>query len=304
MVAKPSRQRVILPIAPLLGAVCGLSLALLIALVPADALEDAIVQSGLPAILPAAEPPLGVTARLGLTFVGAGGVGLLGWFLFFLLFGSRTMAFGNGSHVAEGDGVPVLRRADAHPDAPARRPLFASEDLGTPFLQVTAVDAEDSPSTSSFAAPHDAAVEMFSPIEPAIDLPADLDQPMAAFDPEAFAAMAPSPPAEPVIARVPQPEPMPLPLPRPQLFDPGERFETFELTPIVRPDPERAPAPIRREPAAPRPDTEATISALLERLERSVGQRIPAPRVPERANENGRLSDTLGELRQLATRAG
>ncbi len=28
---------------------------------------------------------------------------------------------------------PVLRRADAHPDAPARRPIFAGSDLGTPL---------------------------------------------------------------------------------------------------------------------------------------------------------------------------
>ncbi|MFD1951646.1 hypothetical protein ACFSGX_12800 [Sphingomonas arantia] len=29
--------------------------------------------------------------------------------------------------------APQLRRADAHPDAPARRPLFAASDLGTPM---------------------------------------------------------------------------------------------------------------------------------------------------------------------------
>lgn len=30
-------------------------------------------------------------------------------------------------------GTPTLRRADAHPDAPARRPIFAAADLGAPL---------------------------------------------------------------------------------------------------------------------------------------------------------------------------
>lgn len=310
MVEKSHRQRLIVPVAPLFGALCGLGTALSVVLVPVFALEDFIIESGLPAILPAAEPPLGATARLGLTLVGAGGVGLIAWFLLFLFVGSRTLAFGAG----EGDdpAVPVLRRADAHPDAPARRPLFANEDLGTPFLDVRA--AEPAADTASFAIPTDAAIDLFAPLPIAPEeqaIPDDLNLPLSAFDPGAVSLMSPMP----IMPPVPVSPPAPLvakPAPRPQLFDPGERFETFELTPMVRTDPPEAPLPIHRDPAEPRPDTNATIAALLERLERSVAQRLPdsanTPDVPRAAglgiNRGGSISDTLGTLRQLATRTG
>ena len=41
--------------------------------------------------------------------------------------------------------MPVLRRADAHPDAPPRRPVFANSDLGTPFLDVKAEPIVETP---------------------------------------------------------------------------------------------------------------------------------------------------------------
>jgi hypothetical protein len=309
MVAKPHRQRLILPIAPLFGALCGLGTALSIVLVPVYALEDFIIESGLPAILPAAEPPLGATARLGLTLVGAGGVGLVAWFLLFLFVGSRTLGFGAG----EGDDsdVPVLRRADAHPDAPARRPLFANQDLGTPFLNVRAAAPE--PDSASFALPIETAIDVFAPlpITAAVQaLPDDLDMPLSAFDPGAILTDVPA--REPIAPSPQSPLPpsplMAKPAPRPQLFDPGERFETFELTPMVRGDHADAPLPVRRDPAQPRPDTDATIAALLERLERSVAQRVPGAAtpmpLPKAANQAGSISDTLGTLRQLATRVG
>lgn len=125
---------------------------------PADLLELATKNSGLPAIIPATAPPLGSTARLVFTVVAACGASaltalVLPWsgrkenkarggasvmtFQFSklkALIGRRKTANDEGFafdveelHV---DPMPVLRRSDAHPDAPPRVPLFASRDLG------------------------------------------------------------------------------------------------------------------------------------------------------------------------------
>lgn len=315
MVAKPHRQRLILPVALLGGAALGLVTAAGFALVPGDMLARVILRSGIPAIIAAAEPPLGITARIVLALAGGGIVALLSWFALFLVLGSRTLVMGSGAAVqADGDtddSVPVLRRADAHPDAPSRRPVFANRDLGTPFLDVRARPA------------HEAGLAL--PPEPAplpmahapMDLPVDLGMTLSAFDPGAIglpippmaAAVAPSPP-QPLVAPS-----LVSPAERPQVFEPTERFETFELTPMVRSDPAQpaaAPQPsaayspaVSAEPDRQPRDTQATITALLERLERGVTQldsRAPSPAAKRDARTDDRLQETLGTLRRMATR--
>lgn len=281
MVAFLRRQRLILPLAPLCGAVFGGVLALLFLLLPAAWLESIVVESGIASILTAAEPPLGLTARAMLAMVGGGGAGLITWFALFLLVGSRTVAVNVGS---DGD-VPVLRRADAHPDAPARSPLRATRDLGTPFLDVRAK------AVVHLHAEEGAEPKPESPVVPIAmprPLPKDLDTPLADYDPDAWLE------AEPVRNLLPPPsEPLkslaPLPIQRPQVFDENERFETFELTPI------------RRDPPVPEPDRpSATIHALLDRLERSVAQRDAVRPAPVQREET--LQDALANLRQLAQR--
>lgn len=318
MAAQAPRQRLTIAIAPVVGALIGLVVALTILLMPTGSLEDSIIESGLPAILPAAEPPLGATARLGLMLVAGGTVALLGWFMMFLVAGSRTVSLGRGEDAAASD-VPVLRRADAHPDAPARRPLFASEDLGPPFLDIRAAAVAESDS-------HDAPMPELEPEpepEPR-DIPEDLNVPLSAYDPEAFlGATEPAadedirddfPAEEPVRSHVAPASPVPplsdaLPLPRLNGFAPGERIETFDLTPMVRPAAEQPEPTVRRAAEGKVPDTEATVAALLERLERGMADRDPAkappkPAMLDPANEAGSLAHALGELRQLATRAG
>lgn len=318
MVAKPRRQRLILPVAPLGGAVMGLVTAVIFALVPGDMLGRVILRSGIPAIIAAAEPPLGMTARIVLALMGGGTIALLGWFALFLVLGTRTVMFGAEAVVEPdpdtGEGAPILRRADAHPDAPSRRPVFANRDLGTPFLEVRARE------------PLDEAAALPISRGP-VDLPIDLDQPLSAFDPGAIGKsvpVMPATPAMPAFAIPPEPtddvEPVlsmmaPPPLvttpARRQIFEPTERFETFELTPMVRTEPSAPPEP-RREPRAEPRDTQATINALLERLERGVtdrNARPPAPaakrdiRVESRSADRAgdRLEDTLGTLRRMAT---
>jgi len=239
------RRRLILPIAPTIGGALGLAFAATVAAVPAALLSRVIDASHIPAVVAAAAPPLGATARMLLVLVGGGGLAATVGLGLYLLIGSRTIMIGD---VREHDeGVPVLRRADAHPDAPPRPPVLAHRDLGAPLLDV--------------------------PIE--LLLPADLDQPLAAFDPGAI----PDVPRQPVpaVASLAQ-------IARPQLIDPGDRFETFDPTPLA--------AAI--EPAA-------TIHALLDRLERGV-TRHRNPPSPARAPADD-LQTALATLRSLASDA-
>jgi hypothetical protein len=287
-----------LPAAPVVAGVLGGVVALGAFAVPTSVIEGLVMASGLPAILAAAEPPLGFTARAAISLGSGGFVGLFGWFAFSSLPGSR-FAFGEEEDTLPLDGIatPVIRRADAHPDAPPRPPLLATRDLGAPFDPRPASTPE--PVIAMVSAPMPA-----GPIEQA--LPKDLDQPLSAFDPEAMPdEPMPAPVAPPPLRRAP----------RPPVFDETERFEVFELTPSVRSKPSlvvEEPASSPREEAITRPETEATVHALLERLERGVIRKAkvdapapvlaPAPRVERRARPRG-IEDTLITLRNLAQRA-
>jgi hypothetical protein len=286
MVARPHRPHLILPVAPLGAAALAASVALLFAVMPASILENLVLDSGIAALVPAAEPPLGITARAALIMIGGGGLGLLVWLGLYLLVGKGTIDLNRATAGAAMDAMPVLRRADAHPDAPARRPLFASRDLGTPFLDVKAPmqDGIDQPApVSSPDIPRPLAAESPPTERP---LPRDLDQPLAAFDPQAMSAATW----------------------RPQVFEAGERFETFDLPAVPTPEPaapvaEAVPA-VAKSPRATRPDFDASASihALLDRLEKGVVRRETAndaaPSIPPQS-----LQESLASLRSLAIRA-
>jgi hypothetical protein len=308
-------MRFAVPLAPAMAMVLAALGALMFLLMPAAVLEDLVVDSGIASLVTAAEPPLGMTAHFAIAFLVALVVGGVSWFGLFLLIGTRAVAIGRN---AREDGVPILRRADAHPDAPPRRPVFANRDLGTPFLEVTA--------ESSLPMSVAEAVAYAPPVIEERDIPADLDTPLATYrsplDPplpapaplplgwidEPVAApapiIAPRPKPEPVVAIDPRPirvvpessavvPPVEDPAPR---FASHERIETFELTPMVR-----------SETSAPLPS--ATIHDLLDRLERGVAKRkevtAPEPEVSEaEVPVAGSLEETLGVLRQLASRVG
>lgn len=211
------------PVNPLLppvgAAIAAACVAAVFALVPAAMLEDWVWRSGIPALIPAAAPPLATTARAVLALAGAAFSASVTWSVLYLLvgpgglFAPKTIA----------NAVPVVRRADAHPDAPPRLPMTAA-DLGTPLMEVTA------------AAP-----------PPVRDVPVDLDQPLSAFDPAAIpeVPLTPTAPVAP-LARV--------------ALAPGERIDTYILTP---PPPSVPPAARRDDakPQA-RPSIEALLARL------------------------------------------
>jgi hypothetical protein len=133
----------------------------------------------------------------------------------------------DGALRATAEGAPVLRRADAHPDAPARRPLSAAELAVLPGLPEPEAD----------------------PL--ARELPRDLDTPLAALDPRAI-----PPRPRPAVRAV-------------ATLAPGERLETFRLTPPPRPCRPRPGTPgstgcsvgWRRAPAAAPPDRKGRVTA-------------------------------------------
>lgn len=348
----------------------GVLVALATLAIPAPLLENIVVTSGVAAFVPAAEPPLGVTARICVGVFAGGAAALIAWLLLSALLAWRDSR-GEAEDVAEEKEEqrlrrPVVRRADAHPDAPPRPPLLATRDLGVPFranaqqagdeaeatlpdarffamaahdVESATVEARDfalpalppepviamgapappvesvpsvaipQPQAKPKMEPASLVTRSMPPFEPQ-PLPADLDQPLSAFDPAAIPEhpLAPPPPLKP-LHRAP---------PAPPVFAVGERFETFELTLPVRPAVEETVAPA---PAAlpsgglAAPETEASVLALLDRLERGIARRgeqagpaetEAAPALPVEQSfgpEAQGLEGALAALRKLAVRA-
>lgn len=158
-----------------MAALAALSVGFVIMVMPAAVFGALVVTSGLPALVPAAAPPLGDIARIGWALALAAGAFALVWLMLRALGkgsppakaaardaapapvaqpeaeappGRRNRAFGGMANLepeaAPEPPAPRLRRADAHPDAPARRPLFAGSDLGEPVADhdETESDAE------------------------------------------------------------------------------------------------------------------------------------------------------------------
>lgn len=291
MVTLTRAERLTLPLAPVLAIASGLLVASAILFLPSIMLERLAAFSHISAVMPAAEPPLGLTARIALGLTLGGGVMALACIVFGLLLGERSLNLSGAS--------AFLRPSDIHPDGPPRPPLFATRDLGTPFLEVTA------PLDGGVVAALDP-LDMTPAEQP---LPRDLNQPMAGFDPGAI--LLDPLPANEVVAPLVQIIDPPA-TPRPALIDPGDRFETFELTPIGRVEPV-SPIPAQPVAATPEPvvapQTEATVHDLLARLERGIARHPatvsasrPTPLSPSTpvTTPTGSLAGTLGDLRRLA----
>ena len=106
---------------------------------PPELLADLVASTGLPEILPAAEPPLGNKARIGLGAFGA-------VFVFALVFGLLRLLDRKPSVRRERKvEAPQTRRRDRHPDAPSRRPISATLEFGEPVSSAPEVPGSDVP---------------------------------------------------------------------------------------------------------------------------------------------------------------
>lgn len=301
-------ERLSPPIAPILAAAGGALIFVVFLAMPTSRLEALVAASGIARFIAAAEPPLGFTARIALGLMFGGGFAAASWLVLTVSDGGRIKALGQRVRPLEG-AAGMLRRADIHPDAPPRPPLRAGRDLGDPFPPADEWQPDEW-LTAPFPAEWEAEATDKPAVEPVVSappperpLPRDLDQPMAAFDPDA-------------VPDTPLPPPTPAARERRALIDPGDRIETFELTPVSRPMPFLAQAQLAQSPLAQSPlaqspvqpvaegdpaevvaaRTEATVHDLLARLERGIaGRGVAVASAPA-----GSLQNTLGDLRRMA----
>ncbi|HEY0150155.1 MAG TPA: hypothetical protein VGB70_14285 [Allosphingosinicella sp.] len=187
-----------------LAGAAGLAFAFAAFALPEWRLTQLALGSGLADIFPPARPPLGFTARL--LFAGAiGAIALVGSYLLLRL-AERPRIAKRESTEADVPPEPIrLRRADAHPDAPPRRPL-AARDLGEPI-------AEPAPAEELLLAPETEAPAFLVAQEPEtveaepVEADAEPEAPLV-WPPEVAAEDAPPPEPEPPIeAREAAPEP-------------------------------------------------------------------------------------------------
>ena len=170
------------------AALAGLAAAFLAFAMPGELLQRLVIATGLPHLLAAAAPPLGVKARILLGVAGAGAAFGLAYALLRLLDRSGR-AKAPVDPATFGDG-PRLRRRDAHPDAPACRPISAARDFGEPAppplarhvppppISVAREVEEPAPPPQEPAAPAFPPISVTPMDEPGLP-PLELDQPIA-----------------------------------------------------------------------------------------------------------------------------
>jgi hypothetical protein len=100
---------------------------------PQDVLSQIVGATGLPSLFAAAQPPLGLTARIA---IALGAAAITFGLVFFLLRLLDRSGLDSGREkpaaAPEEEGEAPRRRRDYHPDAPVRRPISAARDLGEP----------------------------------------------------------------------------------------------------------------------------------------------------------------------------
>jgi hypothetical protein len=303
-------------------------------LMPGFILEQAVLASGLPDMLPQLSPPLGLKSRAGLALLSAGSA--FGTALMMLrLLGFATKKRAPAPAVEE--GAPRIRRRDRHPDAPARAPLSISRDLGEPaFAQAPAREPEPAPFDMAPPRVTRPATRRRAPLieivgdiheeaatAPPAEEPRRIKRAAAADDfmeepvaPPAFTEPMPKPaPAEPeaeepIIAWAPEPEPEPKPEPEAQ------------VEPEPHPDPEPVHAAARDEQPARLAATrvkappQESLAELLARFERALERKQDSQSRSEfshgedsaaAAPEDGmdlRLRSALENLRRFAPSRG
>ena len=123
------RNALDLPVA----ALAALAVAFVAFAMPSDLLTELVGASGLPSLLPAAEPPLGFKARIGVGLAGARRHVRPGLRAASAARSHRARLVRGQRAPAESEpAAPRPRRRDFHPDAPAPRPISAARDFGEP----------------------------------------------------------------------------------------------------------------------------------------------------------------------------
>jgi hypothetical protein len=138
-----------------------------------DALFSSLVTaSHLPDVIAAAAPPLGMTARYAV-MAGAGALAfLLVWSLLRALDGASSARPAKAPGHEFDPDAPRVRRADAHPDAPVRRPIFAGAEFGEPASDIFELDTPEPGYRQPVEAPEPVVAIVRQPSPPATAEPA------------------------------------------------------------------------------------------------------------------------------------
>jgi hypothetical protein len=308
------------------GGVVTIALALAVALAvlatPVGLIEMLVASSGLSESIPAAAPPLGLKARLVLAgFAGLMVAGASAWLrrdtgekdsqqdaLAIREEGRRTgavgakimgFAFSKLTALARGRAAPPtapdapsLRRADAHPDAPPRPPIFASRDFdGLDIFArpgsgrrplVSDVSAEPAAPVET-PPPGPAFLRPVTPFAAPTEVAVDEDQPEQAWAEPLWDEPVAPPPPDAAFAPVPPPlTPLRLPTHGLSVQELTERLErglalrTRAAPPAPTPSgvladmPAAAPVPVR---AAVARDTDEALREALGTLRAMSGRR-------------------------------
>ncbi|WP_129793033.1 hypothetical protein [Sphingosinicella sp. CPCC 101087] len=225
------------------AAFAGLSVAFLVFAMPDDLLAELIASTGLASLLPAAEPPLGLKARIGIGAAGAMAVFAAAFLTLRWLdrLGSRPA---EPSQPGDERETPRLRRRDLHPDAPPRPPIMATYELGEPEQEAPASPVAAEPAVHRArdeiqdewlfdrpSASEQARVEPYPslPLEPAAASPErssmpDLPAPSGSLD-ELMARLELGLARRREDAEAPSPDPTPIPAQAPPATDPPPSAE-------------------------------------------------------------------------------
>lgn len=253
----------------------GGSVAFVIMAMPDEHFGAMVAASGLPAMLEAAQPPLGLTARIAAAGAAGAATLLFVWLLLRML-GRAATPRKRDAELDELDMAPPrLRRVDSHPDAPARRPLFAGTDLGEPEPEPEVAEEAPASSPGPWALDLDQAEDIEPIGEPDRAEQAWSEQPGAPEQLEAEPESEPEPEPEPEEARD---EP----------WMPGEP-ETSSIPWTPQPQ----AAPVRAASSEP------SLDELVQRLERGSGRRHPRS---ASSDVNRQLRSALDDLQKLASR--
>ena len=198
-------NRILVGLAALGGGVIGYSF-------PLDLLDRVIVATGVAAAVPVIAPPLGLLARFLLVGLCAAITAVLTaaalpWRKGRAGDRDRPEPYFSALETSE-EAIPVLRRSDSHPDAPARPPLFASRDLGHEALPP--VDDHPGAMSAMFDRvwPEQEARQAADPAPPSALEPMPWDMIQAEMDrllsgvgvPPVEKALSPTAPSEPIDA--------------------------------------------------------------------------------------------------------
>ena len=308
------------------------AVAFLMFAMPARIMQHLLAATGISSFTPGAAAAIGATTRtvLAATFAGAAGGAV--WLLFHMLDGPRPTRADPAADSTDDDvGVdlfasresvqpapppaPLLRRKDVHPDAPARRPLFAASDLGTPLDDQPAAPRRapifaDQPEAAETAIVAEA-IEADSTddallleLEDIVDGPSELQWslPGAAAEQQ---GMAPTSPRE---ADASIRHSAAISIAAAAAIQPAHEAARAPGTPVEVARSVVQPAPAAEPVAAAPADVafaDESLAGLMARLERGLAARAggstsslpPAP-----ASAAGTLRQALNELRSMATR--